>query len=96
MPRHASIAAVGWYNSGPQLRVYSQDARKNIVAYKWSGGWSSDGTVIGPLKFGNLFSALEWNTGSDLRLYYQADDVEIREQCQSGDEVWFRGAFISS
>jgi len=76
--------------------VYCQDARKNIVAYKWSGEWSSDGTVIGPLLLGRLSSALEWNAGSDLRFFYQADDDKICEECQSSDEAWFMGSFVSS
>ena len=99
MPGHTSIAAVGWYqgwyqSGGHEVRVYFQDAGENIAAYKWSKAWRSDGTLIGPLRPGSIFSALEWKTGRELRLYYQADDDMIHEQCQT--KTWFKGSFVGS
>lgn len=98
MPRHTSIAAVGWYHSNPQVRLYCQTARKHVAAYKWSGGgkWTLDETVIGPLQLGRLSSALEWVNGNELRFYYQADDDTICEHCKYKDFSWFKGSFVGS
>jgi hypothetical protein len=96
MPRHASIAATAWYASSPQIRVYCQDARRNISAYKHDGGWSYDGIVVGPLQAGVLSSVIQWNSGNNLRLYYQSDCDDIWEECQDSDESWVTGSFVGT
>ncbi|KAI1129238.1 fucose-specific lectin [Nemania abortiva] len=95
MPALTSIAATGWYNSDVNVRVFFQDSSQNIIAYKWEGEWSLDSTVIGPLRTGRRISALEWNVGDSLRVFYQADDNRIREQSQTEGGPWTDGGFVS-
>ncbi|KAI1214245.1 fucose-specific lectin [Annulohypoxylon truncatum] len=96
MPPCTSIAAAGWFNSISRLRVYCQDARKNIVAHKSDDGWKSDGIIIGPLRCKRFSAAIEWNTQGELRLYYQGDDNRIYEHCKSGDNAWLKGFSFGS
>ena len=97
VPRHTSITALGWYSSGVQLRIYWLDAKKHVSGYKWSGGWSAVNSVVGPLRLGAPLSVIEWNTGSNLRFYFQAVDDNVREVCQdSGSDLWTVGSLVAT
>nr|UWK20224.1 fucose-specific lectin [Trichoderma stromaticum] len=80
--KSSAIAATSWIGSGTgvQLRLYWQDPHGLLRGYKWSGGWESTGS-LNPLKVGTHISAINWNSGSSIRVYYQADDGSISEEC---------------
>lgn len=82
-------------NAGVHLRVFLQDSGANIAAYHNDGGWNYQGTVIGPLRPGRRLAALEWKTGTELRIFYQADDNKVREQAQSEAGAWYTGEYVS-
>ncbi|KAI0531640.1 fucose-specific lectin [Xylaria digitata] len=96
IPPYASIAAVAWFDSSVHQRVYLQNSNDNIFEYEWdtaNGEWSSKGHVIGPLRPGRHVAALEWKTGTELRVYYQDDDGKVREQAKSNEGPWYTGEF---
>nr|UWK20157.1 fucose-specific lectin [Trichoderma cf. fertile] len=78
--KSSAIAATSWVGSGVQLRLYWQDGNGLMRGYKWSGGWESTGS-INPVPVGTHMSAINWNTGGSIRLYYQSDDGSISEEC---------------
>ncbi|KAI0422584.1 fucose-specific lectin [Xylaria grammica] len=97
IPPYASITAVVFSDSraGVHLRVFLQDSGDSIAAYHNDGAWNYQGTVIGPLRPGRRFAALEWKEGSELRVFYQDDDNKIHEQAQSNAGAWYNGEYES-
>ncbi|KAF2966505.1 hypothetical protein GQX73_g7044 [Xylaria multiplex] len=94
----ASIAAVAWFDSSAHQRVYLHDSSGNITEYEWNTAnneWTSKGPVIGPLTFGRHIAALEWKTGTELRVFYQDDDNTIREQAKSDEGEWYPGELVA-
>lgn len=79
--KSSAIAATSWVSSGAglQLRLFWQDGYGLLRGYKWSGNWESTGSV-GPVPVGTHVSATNWNTGSSIKVYYQADDGSISEE----------------
>lgn len=96
-PRHASSAALCWYDSNVQLRVYWQDGQQDFVCFGWAivKGWGSVRNVKGPFLAGTHISALDWNTGKNIRLYYQGANDAILEQCSDNDDPWFTGSSVA-
>ncbi|KAI0206090.1 fucose-specific lectin [Astrocystis sublimbata] len=94
---YASISAAAWCdsNAGRHLRIYVQDPSGKISAYQNDGGWMPMGPVLGPLRPGRRVAALEWKTGAEQRIFYQADDGKIREEAQDEGGAWFQGEYVS-
>ncbi|KAI0503254.1 fucose-specific lectin [Xylaria bambusicola] len=95
IPPYASITAVVFRDAqaGVHLRVFLQDSSASIIAYHNDGGWVKQGAVVGPLRPGRRIAALEWREGTELRVFYQADDNKIREQAQSNAGAWYKGEY---
>nr|UWK20060.1 fucose-specific lectin [Trichoderma albolutescens] len=87
--KNSGIAATGWFNSGVQLRLYWQDSQGQMTGYKWSGSWSPTGS-INPVPVGTHMSAINWNSGGNIRVYYQSFNGSISEECNDGDS-WYNG-----
>jgi Fungal fucose-specific lectin len=85
----ARISAVAWFNSGVNIRVYWEDEEGNVLLCGWTNGWGSVEKVIGPL-YGTKISAIQWNNGGNVRIYYQARSNDIDEQCNDGG-AWYVG-----
>ena len=51
--------------------------------------------VKGPFLAGTHISALDWNTGKNIRLYYQGANDAILEQCSDNDDPWFTGSSVA-
>jgi hypothetical protein len=79
--KSSAIAATSWDSpsAGLQLRLFWQDGYGLLRGYKWSGSWESTG-YINSVPVGTHSSATNWNAGSSIQLYYQADDGSISEE----------------
>ncbi len=75
--------------------MYWQDSQRNLVGYVCDGSWYSAGVVVGPVLGRARVSALDWDNGANIRLYYQADNRSILEHCDDGD-AWFAGSTVAS
>ncbi|KAI1355815.1 fucose-specific lectin [Xylaria sp. FL0043] len=95
LPPYTALAALAWPGSGAPVRVYFQDPGASIAEFKHNQTWGYDSTVVGPLRPGRRISALEWGSGAELRVYYQADDNKIREMARSNGGPWEAGEFVS-
>jgi Fungal fucose-specific lectin len=95
IPRHSSINALGWYDSGVHLRVYWHDSQQNFVSYEYEGSWKSAGTVLESLPSGTQSSAIGWDKGKRIRFYYQGNNNDILEECNDGG-AWFTGSVVAT
>nr|UXE44015.1 fucose-specific lectin [Trichoderma aurantioeffusum] len=91
--KSSAIAATAWVSSGEQIRLYWQDTDGFMTGYKWSGSWESTGSITS-VPVGTHMSAVNWNNGSNIRVYYQSSDGSISEECNDGD-AWYNGAGAS-
>ncbi|KAL7784087.1 fungal fucose-specific lectin domain-containing protein [Trichoderma ceciliae] len=78
--KNSAIAATSWINSEVQLRLYWQDSHGLMKGNKWTGSWESTGS-ISSVPVGTHISAVNWNNGSNIRIYYQSYDGSISEEC---------------
>nr|UWK21974.1 fucose-specific lectin [Trichoderma protrudens] len=88
--KSSAIAATAWVSSGVQIRLYWQDSHGLMTGYKWTGSWESTGSITS-VPVGTHMSAINWNNGSNIRVYYQSYDGSISEECNDGD-AWYNGA----
>lgn len=99
-PRHSSISAIGWYDSGVFLRVYWHDSSRNFTGSEYNNGsWADAGTVIELLPGATQSSSIQWDSGEKIRFYYQARSNDILEQCNDGDgngDVWYSGSVVAT
>ncbi|KAK4062950.1 hypothetical protein Trihar35433_8745 [Trichoderma harzianum] len=79
--KSSAIAATSWGEAvdGVQLRVFWQDNHGLLRGYRWSRGWESAGS-LNPMPVGTQISATNWDNGSSVRVYYQANDGTISEE----------------
>jgi hypothetical protein len=90
VPKGSTINALAWFKSTKQLEVFWQDSHQNFVGQKYSvaaGCWQDMGTVVESLSPGARTTSLHWNSGEDLRVYYQAENNDIFERFLRKDSV---------
>jgi hypothetical protein len=64
------------------------------VGCNWDcSSWGSVNKVMGPLLGGTHVSAIDRNSGQNVRIYYQRENDDILEKCNDGG-VWFNGAVV--
>ena len=95
VPPRSSISAFAWHDSQCHLRVYWQDEQLNFVGYECEGSWKPSGLVLESLPRDTKSSAVKWRGGHKIRLYYQAANGNIREECQN-DGAWFSGSTVAT
>ncbi|KAI0428598.1 fucose-specific lectin [Xylaria sp. FL1042] len=95
LPPYTSVAAIAWPGYGAPVHVFFQDPDANISEFKHVQTWGYASTVVGPLRPGRRISALQWESGAELRVYYQANDNKIREMACSNGSQWYTGEFVS-
>lgn len=97
-PYGTSIAAIASLTDGnPKLRVYYQFQGGDVCGESWQNGawrgWTE--MVVGPVRASVNLSALQYGGMENVRVYYQADDLRMREQCQDANHVlWYEGNFM--
>ncbi|KAL6820204.1 hypothetical protein J3E69DRAFT_357603 [Trichoderma sp. SZMC 28015] len=79
--KSSAIAATSWGETvdGVQLRVFWQDNHGLLRGYRWSRGWESSGS-LNLIPVATRISATNWDNGSSVRVYYQANDGTISEE----------------
>lgn len=79
--KSSAIAATSWGETvdGVQLRVFWQDNHGLLRGYRWSRGWESTGS-LNLMPVATRISATNWDNGSSVRVYYQANDGTISEE----------------
>ncbi|KAK4081229.1 uncharacterized protein Triagg1_2761 [Trichoderma aggressivum f. europaeum] len=79
--KSSAIAATSWIatGTGVQLRLFWQDNHGLLRGYRWSRGWESTGS-LNLMPVGTHISAINWDTGNSVRVYYQANDGTITEE----------------
>ncbi|KAL7930743.1 hypothetical protein V8C35DRAFT_324194 [Trichoderma chlorosporum] len=82
--KSSAIAATSWLGpeAGLQLRLYWQDSYGLLRGYKWSGAWESGGSS-NLVPVGTHISAINWNSGNNIKVYYQAADGSVSEESTS-------------
>ncbi|KAL7953518.1 fungal fucose-specific lectin domain-containing protein [Trichoderma compactum] len=79
--KSSAIAATSWSGTGAgvQLRLFWQDNHGLLRGYRWSRVWESTGS-LNLMPVGTHISAINWDSGSSVRVYYQANDGTITEE----------------
>ncbi|KZT39493.1 hypothetical protein SISSUDRAFT_984700 [Sistotremastrum suecicum HHB10207 ss-3] len=76
------------------IRVYLQETDSNVIReYRWDGStssWSPCWSDLPVALRGTSLAAITHHTGHDIRLYYQTEDLTIREYRSKGN-VWSPG-----
>jgi hypothetical protein len=83
VPAGATITALAWFRDTKQLEVFWQASAGHLVGQKYSVAacaWQNLGMVVPSLVPGARTAALHWNSGNDLRVYYQGDHNDILER----------------
>ncbi|KIJ53173.1 hypothetical protein M422DRAFT_202147, partial [Sphaerobolus stellatus SS14] len=95
-----AVAAIRWHESdvGNHLRVYCQEHGSNEIkelCYESKRGWyrGMKGLPVA-LSGSSLAATTYWwkDHGRQIRLYYQAGDLSLKEHCYS-QHSWFNGEF---
>ncbi|KAK0485377.1 fungal fucose-specific lectin-domain-containing protein [Armillaria luteobubalina] len=91
---NTSIAAIqyGDDRGGVHIRVYCQELASGAIKELCNDGyWSRGATLPGALSGSSIAAvAYSWN-GLQLRVYYQTDDLSIKEHCLNDNSEWFPG-----
>ncbi|SJL06968.1 uncharacterized protein ARMOST_10310 [Armillaria ostoyae] len=96
-PGCVPISVLGYVTSagGPELHVYWRNLENQIVGTTNTASWGPVNTVVGGLRPGIQFAAAQWNTGKNLRLYYQTPDDSVLEVVNDGAS-WVGGATVGN
>jgi len=92
-PVYTPITAVAWFDSSVKIRVFWEDIARNLVGINWVGGWTSIAKVTGPL-VGVQVSAIQWNNGTSIRVYYEGASDDVLEQATDGG-AWYSGQGVA-
>ncbi|KAI0846452.1 fungal fucose-specific lectin-domain-containing protein [Daldinia vernicosa] len=85
------LAAVHWHDDGSNIiRVYAQEPHSDHIQEYCSGNIWTKGAKLPVAHTGSGLAAVCWkNNGIHLRVYYQATDMTVKEQCWDGS--WYEG-----
>jgi hypothetical protein len=75
------------------LRVYWEDIQRNLVGSSSLNTWTPVATVVGPL-VGTEVSAVQYNNGGSVRVYYEGSNEDVSEECTDGGS-WYSGAGVA-
>ncbi|OJA19207.1 hypothetical protein AZE42_06768 [Rhizopogon vesiculosus] len=90
---NTSIAAFqyGDDQGGVHIRVYCQELASNTIKEFCNDGYWFRGTILPVALSGSSLAAVTyWWNGLQMRLYYQDDDLSIKEHCLD-ERGWFPG-----
>jgi len=88
-----SAVAFALDDGGAEIRVYWRNLQDEIVASANTGSWGPATKIIEGIGSGFQFTALQWEQGKHVRLYYQNSAGVVLEHC-SGDsgKTWNTGS----
>jgi len=93
---HTNITSVCW--GTVHIRNYWQANDGGIRETRWDGSWAG-GTSrdsIGTAKLTSPLASIQWNNGSQIRVYYLDNNNIIQERCWQGSGSWTTGALGQS
>jgi len=96
IPKQSPISAFAWSGSytGINIRIYWQDADRQLCELAWEGGWRppKQASYMGNTQF----SAVQWDNGQHIRAYYQGSDRRIMEKCEESGGIWYNGSRVDA
>jgi hypothetical protein len=94
MPENTPFAAIVSRPKRPLITLYCQNVQPNVVqfGYMFHHGWNSNPSkVLGPLTLGTSLATADFGAR---RVFYQAEDLSIRDVYVGVDDEWHKGEFV--